>query len=286
MPSNRAIRQHQHQQQPTPGGATSSHRAGASASHRFYGSYPDRTHTGRRRRACVRSGLQTTTSDDWAHSEDLCRERRDKRKRREKPAWSCCERERRRQDVVRDGGPADCGAVEVMEVVWPSGAALRGEASNRPQVHWLKTVVLNVVGKGAARSRQVGVGKMSDGRESSAVDVSKAGKTTSKPGLLLRPGMSLGGARLLPRRRPAYRQHDPDRGASMERVKACLDTAAVPSAARGRSPSGRIREELSTVAGCAGGLARSSCEASAYRSGSWSEGAGSSRRAGAVNRKG
>ena len=52
----------------------------------------------------------------------------------------------------------------------------------------------------------------------------------------------------------------------MERVKACLDTAAVPSAARGRSPSGRIREELSTVAGCAGGLARSSCEACAYRS--------------------
>jgi hypothetical protein len=48
---------------------------------------------------------------------------------------------------VRDGGSADCGAVEVMEVVWPSGAALRGEASNRPQVHWLKTVVLNVVGK-------------------------------------------------------------------------------------------------------------------------------------------
>ena len=77
-----------------------------------------------------------------------------------------------RTEVV-DGGPAECGAVEVMEVVWPSGAALRGEASNHPQVHWLKTVVLNVVGKGAARSRQVGVGKMSDGRESSAVDVSK-----------------------------------------------------------------------------------------------------------------
>ena len=50
-----------------------------------------------------------------------------------------------------DGGSADCGAVEVMEVVWPSGVALRGEASNRPQVHWLKTVVLNVVGKGAAK---------------------------------------------------------------------------------------------------------------------------------------
>jgi hypothetical protein len=32
----RAIRQHQHQQQPTPRGATSSHRAGASASHRSH----------------------------------------------------------------------------------------------------------------------------------------------------------------------------------------------------------------------------------------------------------
>ena len=73
-----------------------------------------------------------------------------------------------------DGGFAACGAVEEMEDVWPSGAALRGEASNRPQLHWLKTVVVNVVGKGAARSRQVRVGKMSDGREPSAVDVSKA----------------------------------------------------------------------------------------------------------------
>jgi hypothetical protein len=52
----------------------------------------------------------------------------------------------------------------------------------------------------------------------------------------------------------------------MERVKACPETAVVPSAARGRSPSGGIREGLSTVAGRAGGLARSSCEARAYRS--------------------
>lgn len=175
-----------------------------------------------------------------------------------------------------DDGPVKCGAVEVMEVGWPSGAALRGEAPNRPQVHWLKTVVLSVVGKGAAGPRQVRVGKMSDGRRSSAVDVSKAGKMTSKPGSLLRPGMSLGGTRLLPRRRPAYRQHEPDRGASMERVKVCPDMAAVPSAARGRSPSGRIREELSTVAGCAGGLARSSCEACAYRSVGGAKGRGRS----------
>ena len=175
-----------------------------------------------------------------------------------------------------DGGLADCGAVEEMEDAWPSGVALRGEAPNRPQVHWLKTVVLSVVGKGATRSRQVWVGKMSDGRESSAVDVSKAGKMTSKPGLLLRPGMSLGGTRLLPGRRPAYRQHEPDRGSSMERVKARLDRAAGRPAATGSTPSGRIREEPSTVAGRAGGPARSSCEPSAYRSGGGAKGRGRS----------
>jgi hypothetical protein len=175
-----------------------------------------------------------------------------------------------------DGGSAECGAVEVIGVAWPSGAALRGEASNRPQLHWLETVVVSVVGKGAARSRQVWVGKMSDGRKSSAVDVSKAGKTTSKPGSLLCPGMSLGVTRLLPRRRPAYRQHDPDLGSSMERVKACPETAAGRPAATGRAPSGRIREEQSTVAGCAGGLARSSREASAYRSGGGAKGRGCS----------
>jgi hypothetical protein len=162
----------------------------------------------------------------------------------------------------------------VMEVVWPSGAALRGEASNRPQLHWLKTVVVNVVGKGAARSRQVRVGEMSDGRESSAVDVSKSVKLMSKPGPRPCSGTSLGVTRLLPRRHPAYRQHEPDRGPSMERVKVCPETAAGRLAARGRAPSGRTREEQSTVAGCAGGLARSSWEAPAYRSGGGAKGRG------------
>ena len=31
---------------------------------------------------------------------------------------------------MNDGGSADCGAVRVMEVVWPSGIALRGEVPN------------------------------------------------------------------------------------------------------------------------------------------------------------
>jgi len=174
-----------------------------------------------------------------------------------------------------DGGLADCGAVEAMEVVWPSKTALRGEVLNHPQVHWLKTVVLSVVGKVATRARQVWVGEMSDGRSwSSAVDVSKFLTTVSKPGSRICLGISLGGARLLPRRHPAYRQHEPDRGASMERVKVHPETAADSLVARGRTPSGGIRKGQSTVAGCAGGLARSSCEARAYRSGGGAKGRG------------
>ena len=130
------------------------------------------------------------------------------------------------------------------------------------------------MGKGVARSRQVRVGEMSDGRESSAVDVSKSVKLMSKPGLRLGSGTSLGVTRLLPRRHPAYRQHEPDQGSSMERVKAYSETAAGRLAARGRTPSGRIREEQSTVAGCAGGLARSSREVPAYRSGGGAKGRG------------
>jgi hypothetical protein len=176
-----------------------------------------------------------------------------------------------------DGGPADRGAVEAMEVVRPSSVGLRGQALNHPQVHWLKTVVLSVVGKVAARSRQVWVGEMSDGHDvSSAVDVSKWLKTMSKPGVGCSPGRSLGVTRLLTRRHPAYRQHEPDRGAFMERVKAHPETVAGRLVAIGRTPSGGIREGQSTVAGCAGGLARSSCEARAYRSVGGAKGRGRS----------
>ena len=108
----------------------------------------------------------------------------------------------------------------------------------------------------------------------SAVDVSKVVRRCRNQGRPIVLGSAWGLPDFPPRRHPAYRQHDPDRGASMERVKAGPDTAAVPSAARGRSPSGRIRKELSTVAGHAGGLARSSCEASAYRSGCGAKGRG------------
>lgn len=46
----------------------------------------------------------------------------------------------------------------------------------------------------------------------------------------------------------------------VEREKACPDMSAERWVVRGRVPSGRNREGLSTVAGCAGGPARSSRE--------------------------
>ena len=136
-----------------------------------------------------------------------------------------------------------------MEVVWPSGAVLRKEASNHHEGHWLKTVVLNVVGKGVAGPRQVWTGKMSDEREFSAVDVSKLSQTTSKPRPEVSLGMNLGDIRLPPRWCPAYRQHEPGPGSRMERMKARPIPSAGRPVARGRTPSGGIREEQSTDAG-------------------------------------
>jgi hypothetical protein len=41
---------------------------------------------------------------------------------------------------VIDGEPAACGAVRVMEVVWPSGIALQGEVSNQRALRPLTAV--------------------------------------------------------------------------------------------------------------------------------------------------
>jgi hypothetical protein len=104
-------------------------------------------------------------------------------------------------------------------------------------------------------SRQVWTGKMSDEREFSVVDVSKPIQLTSKPGLAPCSGKNLGDIRLLPRWCPAYRQHEPGPGSRMEHVKARtillnrIQGCGGCGEARGRTSSGRIREELSTVAG-------------------------------------
>ncbi len=98
--------------------------------------------------------------------------------------------------------------------------------------------------------------------------------------------MSLGDIRLLPRRRPAYRQHEPGPGSRTERVKACSDTVAL-GAGREREDSKRQNPRGAEYrGGDAGGPARSSGDPPAYRSGSGSEGAGSFRLARVVNREG
>jgi hypothetical protein len=81
---------------------------------------------------------------------------------------------------------------------WPFGAALRGEASNRLMLRWLKTVVVSDEEK-ASKRRQVGTGK------TTIVEASKFFQMTSKPGWGVNPGISLAGARLLARRCPVWR---------------------------------------------------------------------------------
>jgi hypothetical protein len=87
---------------------------------------------------------------------------------------------------------------------------LREEAPNRPPGPWLKTVVLNGVGKGALDVS----GRDQEGeRKRFADDVSKQTRMASKPGSGINPGMSLAGARLLARWCPAWRRREPDQAA-------------------------------------------------------------------------
>ena len=117
-------------------------------------------------------------------------------------------------------GLAGSGAVRVMEVGWPSEAALRGVVSNYRALRPLTAVRGERHGKGAPVSAS-GADR-EDERKRTVGDVSKPIQLTSKPGSAPYPGMSLGDTRLLPRRCLAYRQHEPDPGARMERVKVSL----------------------------------------------------------------
>jgi hypothetical protein len=83
--------------------------------------------------------------------------------------------------------------------LWPFGAALRGEASNRLMLRWLKTVVVSDEEK-AHVMRQVGTGKTSLGEP---LVKRRENRVASKPGIIVVSGMSLAGARLLARRCPA-----------------------------------------------------------------------------------
>ncbi len=59
---------------------------------------------------------------------------------------------------VRCRQPIWSGAAWEMKV-WPFGAALQGEASNRLMLRWLKTVVVNDEGKGVERGVRWGSGR-------------------------------------------------------------------------------------------------------------------------------
>ena len=78
----------------------------------------------------------------------------------------------------------------------PFGVALQGEASNRPLLRWLNTIVVSDAGKGAL---DVSGRDQKGERKRIADDVSKETRMTSKPGCTCYPGMSLAGARLLAR---------------------------------------------------------------------------------------
>jgi hypothetical protein len=103
---------------------------------------------------------------------------------------------------------------------------------------------------------QVGAGK------TIAVDVSKFTRLASEPKCLSNFGMSLAGARLLARWCPAFRRREPGQAAFVRngRERAPIQLSLVWTAI-GSVPSGRNREGLSTVAGCAVGLTHSSDEA-------------------------
>ena len=147
--------------------------------------------------------------------------------------------------------------------MWPFGVALRGEASNRLELRWLKTVVVSVEEK-AHVMRQVGIGKAS---ESEPLLTCREVGMTSEPG---RPtgvrdepggcpsiGQAVSGMKAA-RARSAASARNLGRQASLQLGPA---TARWTGLARGSAPGGGNREALSTVARPAGGPARSSDEA-------------------------
>jgi hypothetical protein len=157
------------------------------------------------------------------------------------------------------------GAARKMRDCRPLGAALRGEASNRPLLRWLKTVVVSGEGKGA---RDASGG----GQEGVASKVPKGihrliasllDKVASEPGhvQLARdepggcPDCWPGGARRIGGASLAC-------GFRAERGMACPDTAIRKDGEREGSKRLK-RKEQSTVAGRAGGPVRSSGEAPA-----------------------
>jgi hypothetical protein len=143
--------------------------------------------------------------------------------------------------------------------LWPSGIALRGEIPNRPELRWLKTVVVSVREK--ARWSASG-GDREDERKRTADEVPKSGRRHRNRGGEQVPGQ----AWQVPAYGPGGVRHEggvsPVCGFYAERGKADHDTTVRGvRVVRGSASSGRNREALSTDAWSAGGPARSSDDA-------------------------
>jgi hypothetical protein len=78
--------------------------------------------------------------------------------------------------------------------VWPFGAVLRREASNRLMLRWLMTVVVSDEEKAPVKALG---GDREGERKRIVADVSKAQQMTSEPGCGKSPGMSLAGVPLI-----------------------------------------------------------------------------------------
>src|SRR3982074_1329679 len=85
-----------------------------------------------------------------------------------------------------------------------------GVISNHPLLHWLKTVVVSDVGKGAQDASGRDRGRRSAALRvlGVAVDASLHIEVTSELGTTFRPGISLAGVRLLARRCPAWSRRE------------------------------------------------------------------------------
>jgi hypothetical protein len=94
-----------------------------------------------------------------------------------------------------------------MKDCWPFGVALRGVASNRLMLRWLKTVVVSDEEKASWR-RQVGIGKAS--ASESLLKCRNWFEMASELGRVRGSRMSLADTRLLARRCPACRRREPD----------------------------------------------------------------------------
>ena len=147
-----------------------------------------------------------------------------------------------------------------MRVSWPLGVVRRGRTPNHPELRWLATVVVSVREK-AQVMRQVGTGKASASEPLTMCRKYIGGIGT---GVEIRSWDKSGGC---PVYWPGGARHEggvsPVCGFCVERGKAGPDTAACRGwVVRGSASSGGNRETSSTVAGPAGGPARSSDDAS------------------------